>query len=143
VSPTTAAASPSQAASGAPSPTKAAAGPVFPPAVAPADLRHGGTYWGVYVTVVRADAGLRVTPDDQKRLDAARKSLADLGYEPDTAGFEVGCEEGMREQLHLDPQRDYAAVRIYFATQAQAGQFVTAYRPGVVGTAKVTLYCMD
>ena len=127
----------------APSPTAAAAKPVYPRAVAPSALKHGGTYWGVYVTVVRADDNLQVKPEDQKRLDAAKKSLTDLGYEPDAGAYDLGCDQGLREQLRLDPQRNYATVRIYFAEQAQAGQFVKAYQPGVVGTAKVTLYCMD
>ncbi len=126
-----------------PSSTPTTAKPDFPPAVAPAALHHGGIYWGVYVTVVRADGNYRVTPGDQKRLDAARKSLTDLGYEPDSGAYDIGCEQGLQEQLHLDPQRIYATVRIFFATHAQAEQFVEAYQPGVVGTAKVTLYCMD
>jgi hypothetical protein len=129
--------------SATPSSTPVPAGPDFPPAVAPSSLRHGSTYWGVYVTVVRAADNYQIKPDDQNRLDTARKSLTDLGYEPDSGAFDNGCEQGMREQLHLDPQRIYAAVRIFFATQAQAQQFVDAYQPGVVGTAKVTLYCMD
>ena len=127
----------------APSSTPTTAEPDFPPAVAPSALQHGGTYWGVYVTVVRAEDDYQIEPDDQKRLDTAKKSLTDLGYEPDSGAYDIGCEQGMREQLHLDPQRVYAAVRIFFATQAQAEQFVDAYQPGVVGTAKVTLYCMD
>lgn len=131
------------AATVAPSSTQAAAEADFPPAVAPLELEHGGTYWGVYVTVVRADDNLQIAPEDQKRLDAAEKSLTDLGYEPDAGAYDLGCEQGVREQLRLDPQRDYATVRIFFTTQAQAEQFVTAYQPGVVGTAKVTLYCMD
>lgn len=128
---------------GTPSSTPAPAEPDFPPAVSPSDLQHGSTYWGVYVTVVRADDHYKVTPEDQKRLDAGKKSLTDLGYEPDSGAFDNGCEMGMQEQLNLDPQRIYAAVRIFFATQAQAQQFVDAYQPGIVGTAKVTLYCMD
>jgi hypothetical protein len=116
--------------------------PDFPPAVAPAKLEHGGTYWGVYVTVVRADDRQQVRPEDQPRIDAAEKSLTDLGYEPVTGG-DINCDQGVREQLRLDAQRNYAAVRIYFAEQAQAQHFVTAYQPGVVGTAKTTLYCMD
>ncbi|TDV56158.1 hypothetical protein [Actinophytocola oryzae] len=115
----------------------------FPAAVDPSALEHGGTYWGVYVTVVRADDNGQVSPADQKRLDAARKSLTDLGYQPDSGVYDNGCEQGVQEQLHLDPQRTYAAVRIYFATQTQAEKFVEEYQPGVVGTAKVTLYCMD
>lgn len=126
-----------------PSATPVTAEPDFPPAVAPSALQHGSTYWGVYVTVVRADDNYQVKPDDQERLDAARNSLTDLGYEPDSGAYDIGCEQGMREQLHLDPQRIYAAVRIFFATSAQAEQFVEAYQPGVVGTANVTLYCMD
>jgi hypothetical protein len=126
-----------------PSPTQVAAESEFPPAVAPLKLEHGGTYWGVYVTVVRTDDNFQITPEDQQRLDAGKKSLTDLGYEPDAGAYDLGCEQGVREQLRLDPQRNYATVRIFFATQAQAEQFVTAYQPGVVGTAKVTLYCMD
>lgn len=126
-----------------PSSTPVTAEPDFPPAVAPTALQHGGNYWGVYVAVVRADDNYQVKPDDQKRLDAAKKSLTDLGYEPDSGAFDIGCEQGMQEQLNLDPQRGYAAVRIFFATPAQAEQFVEAYQPGVVGTANVTLYCMD
>jgi hypothetical protein len=122
---------------------RAVAQPDFPPAVAPSALQHGGTYWGVYVSVVRADDKLQIKPDDQKRLDSAAKSLTDLGYKPDAGAFDVGCEQGMREQLRLDAQRNYAAVRIFFAEQSQAQRFVTAYQPGIVGTAKVTLYCMD
>ncbi|MFL6141484.1 MAG: hypothetical protein ACJ72N_06380 [Labedaea sp.] len=128
---------------GTASSTQTAAKPDFPPAVAPISLKHGGTYWGVYVTVVRADGNLQVTPEDQRRLDAAQKSLTDLGYEPDAGAYDVGCEDGLREQLRLDPQRNYATVRIFFAEPAKAQQFVKAYQPGVVGTAKVTLFCMD
>lgn len=123
--------------------TQAAAKPDFPPAVAPSRLEHGGTYWGVYVTVVRADDNYQVKPEDKNRLDAAKKSLTDLGYEPDAGAYDIGCEDGVREQLRLDPRRIYATVRIFFTKQAQAQQFVNAYQPGVVGTAKVTLYCMD
>ncbi len=126
-----------------PSSAQVTAKPEFPPAVAPSALKHGSTYWGVYVTVVRTDDKLQIKPDDQKRLDAAAKSLTDLGYKPDAGAYDIGCEQGMREQLRLDPQRNYASVRIFFAGQSQAQQFVTAYQPGVVGTAKVTLYCMD
>ncbi|HEU5469207.1 MAG TPA: hypothetical protein VFV67_01030 [Actinophytocola sp.] len=126
-----------------PSSTPAAAPPDFPPAVAPAKLEHGRTYWGVYVTVVRTDDNFQIKPEDQNRLDAAEKSLTDLGYEPDAGAYDVGCEQGLREQLRLDPQRNYATVRIFFAEQAMAQQFVKAYQPGIVGTAKVTLYCMD
>lgn len=126
-----------------PSSTPATAKLDFPLAVAPATLQHGSTYWGVYVTVVRADDNHQVEPDDQKRLDAAKESLTGLGYEPDSGAYDNGCEQGMQEQLRLDPQRIYAAVRIFFATPAEAAQFVEAYQPGVVGTARVTLYCMD
>lgn len=126
-----------------PSSTPTSASPDFPPAVAPDALQHGGTYWGVYVAVVRTDDDAKVTPVDQQRLDAAKKSLTDLGYEPAFGAYDVGCDQGMREQLHLDPRRQYAAVQLYFATRERAAGFVEAYQPGVVGTAKVTLYCMD
>jgi hypothetical protein len=117
--------------------------PDYPPAVAPSALEHGGTYWGVYVTVVRTDGNHQIKPEDKARIDAAEKSLRELGYQPDAGAYDLNCEQGLREQLRLDPQRDYATVRIFFANEAQAQQFVNAYQPGIVGTAKVTLYCMD
>jgi hypothetical protein len=126
-----------------PGSTPTTAEPAFPPAVAPSALQHGGTYWGVYVTVVRTSDDYQVEPADQKRLDVAKKTLTDLGYEPEAGAYDIDCEQGMREQLHLDPQRDYGAVRIFFATRDQAAQFVEEYQPGIVGTAKVILYCMD
>ena len=119
----------------------AATKPDFPRAVT--ELEHGGTYWGVYITAVRTGQTNQISPEDQMRLDAARKSLTDLGYEPDSGAFDSGCEQGFVEQLRLDPQRKYAATRIYFAEEAQARQFVEAYQPGVVGTAKVTMGCLD
>ncbi|MBP2328407.1 hypothetical protein JOF56_008792 [Kibdelosporangium banguiense] len=69
--------------------------------------------------------------------------MTDIGYKPDSGAFDVGCEQGLVEALRLDPQRQYAATRIFFTTETRAQQFVKAYQPGVVGTAKVTLYCMD
>jgi hypothetical protein len=122
-------------------PDAAVAKPDFPRAVT--QLEHGGTYWGVYITVVRTGDGQQISPEDQKRLDAAAKSLTDWGYNPDSGAFDAGCEQGFVEQLRLDPPRQYAATRIFFANDAQAQQFVKAYQPGVVGTAKVTLSCMD
>ena len=113
--------------------------PDFPRAVTEFD--HGGTYWGVYITVVRTGQMNEVSPEDQMRLDAARNTLMDVGYQPDS-GY-LDCEPGVVEQLRLDPQREYAATRIFFAEEAQARQFVEAYEPGVVGTAKVTMGCLD
>ena len=137
----TSTASATSAASGPPTTTATTVvEPDLPAAVA--QVEHGGTYWGVYVTVVRSGTQ-GITQEDKNRLDVAASSLQAMGYEPDTGDFDPGCEQGVVEQLRLDPQRLYAAARIYFATQAEAQQFVTAYQPGIVGTAQVTLYCMD
>ena len=114
-----------------PSPSESAS-PTFPPE-APAE--HGGEYWAVFLAVVRGVDARH--PEIAEAVQAAK----DLGY---SGGHgEIGCTQGAAEQLRLDPAADYMAVSVFFASQAQAQQFVDAYEPGVVGTAKITAYCMD
>jgi hypothetical protein len=41
------------------------------------------------------------------------------------------------------PGVDYFVEAVYFLTRQEAQQFVDAFQPGVVGTAFVTVYCLD
>lgn len=109
------------------------AAPDFPAAVQP---EHGGEYAGVFLAVAR-------TPDD-RRLEKANDQARAAGYDDDVLGIgDIGCSEGAREALGLDPDEDYYAAALYFADMATAKQFVDAFEPGVVGTAVVRTYCLD
>ena len=112
----------------APSPTGAT--PVFPPQVQ--QPVHGGQYSAVYLAVARDG-------EDPSELDAAAASAEQVGYTPNR-GL---CEDGAREALGLDPAIAYDAVSIFFDTPELAQQFVDAYEPGVVGTARVVALCLD
>ena len=41
------------------------------------------------------------------------------------------------------PGVNYFAEAVYFRTRQEAQQFVDAFEPGVVGTALLTVYCLD
>lgn len=122
-----------------PLPTTSAA-PTFPPAAEA--VQQGDVVWAVYLAVARVGDDGR--PDDPAGdLDRARRQAAAAGYEGAIGGGQVECDRGAREALRLDPGRDYYTVSIFFATRADAEQFVAAYEPGVVGTAEITAYCLD
>lgn len=73
-------------------------------------------------------------------MTQAENSLKAQKYAPAVGPF---CEPDMTGPLRLDPQAEYQGVRLYFAEEQQARTFVDAYQPGVVGTAKVKLFCLD
>ncbi|CAN5126674.1 hypothetical protein BH24ACT1_BH24ACT1_11490 [soil metagenome] len=75
----------------------------------------------------------------------AKRALADAGAAGYQAGLgtDIDCDRGARDQLGLDPGRDYAAVVLYFRSREHAQQFVDLFQPGVVGTAAVTVLCLD
>ncbi len=49
----------------------------------------------------------------------------------------------IRADLKFGPGFLGASVAVYFATRSQADQFVAAYAKPVVGTGRVTTYCLD
>ena len=139
--PTTTSATPEPVATtpSTPPPTTSAP-PTFPPAAE--GVQQGDVVWAVYLAVARVGDDGR--PDDPAGdLDRARRQAAAAGYERDVGGGQVECDRGARAALGLDPGRDYYTVSIFFATRADAQQFVAAYEPGVVGTAEITAYCLD
>jgi len=106
--------------------------PTFPSAVT--SPTQGGVYFAVYLAVVKEGQG-------DTTAKAAEESAKAAGYEIGTG--EIDCEQGARAALKLDKTAAYQGTSIFFATAAQAKQFVDAYEPGVVGTAKITAYCLD
>jgi hypothetical protein len=130
-----------------PAGTPAAGGVVTPPRATPttpaveeptvwpteAPAEHGGSYWAVFLDVTRGDD----TAGGQEALAA----LAELGYQGGIG--DIGCTAGAVEALGLDPTIGYTGVSVFFATAADAQRFVDLYQPGVVGTAKITAYCLD
>jgi len=111
----------------------------FPPASR--NVEHGGQIWAVYLALSRVDASGKA--EEPEQLARAEQQARAVGYEDDIGNGDLGCDVGAREALRLDPDRDYRGVSIFFDTQAQAKQFVDAYEPPVVGTARVTAYCLD
>lgn len=75
-------------------------------------------------------------------LERARARAEQAGYD-EVGGGDIDCDQGAREALGLDPDRDYYAVALYFPDRPTAQQFVDAYEPGVVGIADLTTYCLD
>jgi hypothetical protein len=102
-------------------------------------LEQGGRYFGVYLAVVRDQDG-GPTPADEAKLAAAKTEAARLGYDVQRG---LSCDDGAVAGLGLDPSRNYDSVQVYFATAADAQQFVDLYQPGVVGTAQVQTFCLD
>jgi hypothetical protein len=66
-----------------------------------------------------------------------------VGYEDDIGSGDIGCEQGAKEALRLDPSRDYRSVSIFFDTQHRRSSFRRRLRAPVVGTARITAYCLD
>lgn len=95
---------------------------------------HGGTYWSVVLELVRDD-------EEQDAAQAALDALQELGYQGGIG--DVGCTDGIRQALGLDPAHGYTNVDVLFATAEEAQRFVDLYQPGVVGTVRVTTYCLD
>ncbi len=91
--------------------------------------------YGVYVAVERTPTAPEIAQ--------AKRDLQNAGYSVGPGTADINCDQGAREALGLDAQRDYYSVALYFRTTQQAKQFVDAFQPGVVGTAEVTLYCRD
>ncbi len=120
-----------------PKPTTPPPGSLDPPRYPPpvADLEHGGTYFGVYFEVVRG------TDARKGKITQAARAVRGLGFEPSVG--DVNCDRGAKEALGLAAGRNYVAVALYFHTQEQARRFVDAYKPEVVGVARVTTGCLD
>ncbi len=106
--------------------------PTFPKDVT--SPTQGGVYFAVYLAVVKEGGS-----DEAAKV--AESSAKAVGYETGTG--EIDCEQGARAALKLDKTAGYSGTSIFFATAAQAKQFVDAYEPGVVGTAKIIAYCLD
>lgn len=110
----------------------------FPPA---AENTIGGRYWAVYLALPRKA--------DDPKATAAERSVFAAGYQQDDIVYgPIDCDDGARQALaragiRLDPNVDYGTVKLFFASQQHAKQFVDAYRPGVIGTAFVTWSCAD
>ena len=98
-----------------------------------ANAVQGGVYWAVYLELYR-------TGDPGGGQDALA-ALHELGYDGGIGG--VGCDMGAAEALGLDPNGDYSGVSVFFDTADDAQRFVDLYQPGVVGTARITAYCLD
>ena len=94
---------------------------------------QGGVYWAVFLDVSRAG--------DTAGEQEARAALSAAGYRG--SGGDVGCAQGAAEALGLDPAISYTGVWVEFTTAADAQRFVDRFQPGVVGTARVTAYCLD
>jgi hypothetical protein len=86
--------------------------PPFPPALDD-ELEHDDDVFGVYLAVERAESS--PGPDAQKAIADA----AAVGYDVDVSS-DIDCDRGAREQLGLDPARDYSTVVLYFETRARA-----------------------
>ena len=111
----------------APTPDEPAAWPAEATAV------QGGTYWAVFLDVSWAG--------DTAGEQEARAALSEAGYLGSSG--DIGCAQGAAEALGLDPALSYTGVWVEFPTAADAQRFVDLYQPGVVGTARITAYCLD
>lgn len=127
------------AAGSAPATPPAGSPPTVPATEEPVDWPaeaaavHGGTYWAVFLDVSRAGD----TAGEQEALAA----LSEIGYQGGIG--DIGCTAGAVEALGLDPTLGYTGVSVFFATAGDAQRFVDLYQPGVVGTARITAYCLD
>ena len=104
----------------------------FPPE---AQLRHGERFYGVFVAVERTSSA--------PELARAKEELRKAGYRVSPGAGDINCDQGAREALKLTPGVDYFVEAVYFLIRQEAKQFVDAFEPGVVGTAFVTVYCLD
>lgn len=93
----------------------------------------GTKYYAVFLAVA--------TDAHDNSLAAAQQRAGRLGYNGGMA--DIDCTPGARAQLKLKAAGSYMAFSVLFATKAQAQQFVAAYPSGVVGTAYVTVDCLD
>ena len=103
------------------------------PAVAPADLVHGGTYWAVYPWV--GAAGSREADDVSAQL------LTEFGIE--ALPGDLSCDQGAAEALGKDAPQ---GIGVYFQTEEDANAF--ARQAGLLDhtnpvIAHVTTYCLD
>lgn len=94
-------------------------------------VTHGAQVHAAYVAVTESR--------DDPRWAQSRRQVEDLGYV--ASGGELACDSGAAEALGLDPQM--LGVAVYFRSAADAQTFARMYEPGVVGTAPVTLFCLD
>lgn len=106
--------------------------PTFPTSVTA--VQQGSTYYSVILTLVR---GSSTGPANERAVAQA----AAVGIEAFSG--ELSCLHGAAEAIKVDPDAPYTSTSVEFATAAQAAQFVAAYEPGVVGTAKVRTFCVD
>jgi hypothetical protein len=114
-----------------------------PPEFPPEDpLMHGKTTWGLYLLVVPVSESAADTPEFQAAMQAAQ----DAGYSQGDGYSGIGCDQGAREALGLDPNTEYISPAVYFASEDLANQARAAFEArgqNVTGIAHVTTYCLD
>ena len=113
------------------SPQSAAAAPSTPPGKLPpqADIKHGGTYWAVYLAVAKPRAA---------SLAKATQRAKALGYTA-LAG-DINCTRAVDPSA---PTSDDAhLVALYFSGRAQAEQAANAYGK-TVWLGRAQTYCLD
>jgi hypothetical protein len=97
---------------------------------------HGGFTWGAYLAVAPAFG-------DPALAEAAARAQA-VGYtNVSDTGNQLACDDGAIEALGLDPEVDWYATALYFASEADARRFEELFEPEIAGVARVQTYCMD
>ncbi len=97
----------------------------------PAQLVHGGTFWGVYLAVSESF--------EDPALETATADAAAFGYEAGSG--EIACDQPAAETLGLPS--DAFVVAIYFDTRADAEAAAALFDQPPVGIARVTTFCLD
>ena len=97
---------------------------------------QGDPVWAVYLAVAHSST--------DPVIDVALQAAASVDYAAVTG--DVACDQGALEALKLDEHDFWSAASLYFATKADAADFVASYQAEgntVVGSAKINLGCLD
>ena len=97
---------------------------------------QGDPVWAVYLAVAHSST--------DPVIDAALQAAASVDYAAITG--DVACDQGALAALELDEHDFWSAASLYFATKADAADFVASYQAEgntVVGSAKINLGCLD
>ena len=97
---------------------------------------QGDRVWAVYLAVAHSST--------DPLIDQALQAAASVGYTGITG--DVACDQGALAALGLDEHDFWSAASLYFATKADADDFVASYQAEgskVVGSAKINLGCLD